>query len=185
MGFTPLSGVVMGTRSGDIDPALVAYLIASMNIPVEQVMHILNHESGVLGISGLSSDFRDLVSAAKQGHERAGLALSVYAYSVARGIGSLIPAIGGLDVLVFTAGVGENSPEMRSRVCDFLPWLGVSLDQVKNLSGTPERDISTQDAPVRILVIPTDEEKMIAQETMNILINDGRPSCADSSGFRP
>ena len=180
MGFTPLSGVVMGTRSGDIDPALVAYLIKSMNIPAEKAMHILNNESGVLGISGLSSDFRDLVTAAEQGHERAGLALKVYAYSVARGIGSLIPAIGGLDVLVFTAGIGENSPDMRSRICDFLPWLGVRLDSAKNLSGTPERDISTQDAPVRILVIPTDEEKMIALETMGILKNDSLPSNADS-----
>jgi acetate kinase len=181
MGYTPLSGVVMGTRCGDIDPALVAYLMGNMNIPLEETMNILNNESGVLGISGLSSDFRDLASAAEQGHERAKLALSVYAYSVARGIGSLIPAIGGLDVLVFTAGVGENSPQMRSMICDFLPWLGVNLDPAKNLSGRPELDISCQDAPVRVLVIPTDEEKMIAQETMNILKNSNLLSCAENS----
>jgi acetate kinase len=180
MGFTPLSGVVMGTRCGDIDPALVAYLIKDMNIPVEEVMRILNYESGVLGVSGLSSDFRDLFAAEQKGHERAALALSVFAYSVARGIGSLIPAINGLDVLVFTAGIGENSPRMRQRICDYLSWLGISLDQEKNSSEAPETDISLKGSPIKVLVIPTDEEKMIAVETMNTLKNCDQSPCAES-----
>ena len=180
MGFTPLSGVVMGTRCGDIDPALVAYLIKDMNIPLEEVMRILNYESGVLGVSGLSSDFRDLFAAEQKGHERAALALKVFAYSVARGIGSLIPAINGLDVLVFTAGIGENSPRMRQRICDYLSWLGISLDPEKNSSEAPETDISLKGSPVKVLVIPTDEEKMIAVETMNTLKNCDQSPCAES-----
>jgi acetate kinase len=179
MGFTPLSGIVMGTRCGDIDPALVAWLIKDMNIPLEEAMRILNYESGVLGISGLSSDFRDLFTAAENGHERAALAINVFAYSVARGIGSLIPAINGLDVLVFTAGIGENSPRMRQMICSYLSWLGINLDPEKNSSGTPETFISLEGSPVNVLVIPTDEEKMIAVETMNTLENSGRSSCEE------
>ncbi len=179
MGFTPLSGIIMGTRCGDIDPALVAYLIEDLNIPVYEAIRILNHESGVLGISGLSSDFRDLFSAAENGHERAALAVKVFAYSVARGIGSLIPAINGLDVLVFTAGIGENSPRMRKMISDYLSWLGINLDPEKNSSGTPETDISLSGSPVNVLVIPTDEEKMIAVETMNTIENSGRSSCEE------
>ncbi|HEY9159834.1 MAG TPA: acetate kinase [Desulfomonilia bacterium] len=180
MGFTPLSGIVMGTRCGDIDPALIAYLIDDLNIPVHEAMRILNHESGVLGISGLSSDFRDLFSAAGNGHERAALALNVFAYSTAKGIGSLIPAINGLDVLVFTAGIGENSPRMRQMICDYLSWLGISLDHEKNVSGILENDISLGGSPVSVLVIPTDEEKIIAVETMNILKNSGQPELEES-----
>jgi acetate kinase len=179
MGFTPLSGIVMGTRCGDIDPALVAYLIEDLDIPVNEAMRIFNHESGVLGVSGLSSDFRDLFSAARDGHERAALAINVFAYSVARGIGSLIPAINGLDVLVFTAGIGENSPLMRQMICGYLSWLGITLDPEKNSSGIPEAVISLEDSPVNVLVIPTDEEKMIAVETMNTLENSGRSSCEE------
>ncbi len=179
MGFTPLSGVVMGTRCGDIDPAFVAYLIKNMNLPLEEAMRILNYESGVLGISGLSSDFRDLFSAAETGHQRAALALNVFAYSVARGIGSLIPSINGLDVLVFTAGIGENSYQMRQLICGYLSWLGICLDPAKNIQGTPERDVSSPETQVRVLVIPTDEEKIIAQETMSILTNGGQPTCQD------
>ena len=169
MGFTPLSGLVMGTRCGDIDPALVSFLSNKENISVEVVVDMLNRESGVLGISGLSSDFRDLEDAAAGGNKRAKLALRVFAYSVARGIGSLIPAIGGLDVLAFTAGVGEHSPQMRRRICDFLSWLGIALNEDKNLSGTFEGEISVPGTKVKVLVVPTDEEKMIAEETRTIL----------------
>ena len=169
MGFTPLSGVVMGTRCGDIDPALPAHLVETLNIPLAEVMSILNHESGVLGISGLSPDFRDLESAAGGGHARARLALDVYAYSVARGVASLVPAMGGLDALVFTAGIGENSPRMRARVCTFLEWLGVVLDAEKNGRGDPEADVSRSGSPVRVLVIPTDEERLIARDTVSVL----------------
>ena len=123
MGFTPLSGLVMGTRSGDIDPAVVSFIMEKEKCSIAQAIEILNRQSGVLGISGISPDFRDLRKEADGGNERARMALDVFAYSVARGVGSLIPAIGGLDALVFTAGIGENSAAMRQRICGFLSWL--------------------------------------------------------------
>jgi acetate kinase len=169
MGFTPLSGLVMGTRCGDIDPAVVSFLVEKEHCSLTSVMDILNRESGVFGISDISPDFRDLEKGAGLGNERARLALTVYAYSVARGIGSLIPAIGGLDVLVFTAGVGEHSPLMRRRICAFLSWLGIALDEDKNLAGAVEGEISRSETKVKVLVVPTDEEKMIAQETRAVL----------------
>jgi len=169
MGFTPLSGLVMGTRSGDIDPALVAFIAEKEHLSAGAVVDLLNQESGVLGLSGLSRDFRDLERAARDGHERARLALAVFAYSVARGIGSLLPAIGGLDALVFTAGVGENSPSTRSRIAAHLSWLEVGLDEDKNRRGTPESDISAAGAPLRVLIVPTDEEVMIAREKAKLL----------------
>ncbi len=165
MGYTPLAGLVMGTRCGDIDPALVAFLSEKEGLSVEVVMDILNRQSGVLGISGLSHDLRDLEEAALMGHKRAGLALKVFAYSVAKGIASMIPASGGLDVLVFTAGIGEHSPEMRERICSYFQWLGLSLDKESNWRGDAEGRISRPGSRVEVLVIPTDEEKMIAQET--------------------
>jgi acetate kinase len=165
MGFTPLSGLVMGTRCGDIDPALVAFLSEKEGLSVGAVMDILNRQSGVLGISGLSQDLRDLEKAALMGHQRADLALNVFAYSVAKGIASLIPAIGGLDVLVFTAGIGEHSPDMRERICAFFQWLGLSLNKESNWREDAEGKISRPGSLVEVLVIPTDEEKMIAQET--------------------
>lgn len=171
MGFTPLSGLVMGTRCGDIDPALVSYLARKEENSLAQVMDMLNRESGVFGISGISPDFRDLEREMNLGNEQARLALTVYAYSVARGIGSLIPAINGLDMLVFTAGIGEHSPNTRRRICAFLSWLGVALDENKNIDGDGEREISVRESPVKILVVPTDEEKMIACETREVLRN--------------
>lgn len=170
MGFTPLSGLVMGTRSGDIDPAVVSFIMEKEYSSMSGVMDILNRHSGVLGISGLSPDFRDLEKAAAEGHERAHLALIVFAYSVARGIGSLIPAIGGLDALAFTAGIGEHSPQMRQRICAFLSWLGIVLDEGKNDKGDDERVISSQESRINVFVIPTDEEKMIAEESWAILL---------------
>jgi acetate kinase len=171
MGFTPLSGLVMGTRCGDIDPALVSFLANKENLSVEAVVDMLNRESGVLGISGVSSDFRDLEDAAADGNKKAKLALAVFAYSVARGIGSLIPAIGGLDCLVFTAGVGEHSPRMRRRICAFLCWLGIELAEDKNIDGAFEGEISVPGTKVKVLVVPTNEEKMIAGETRAVLQN--------------
>jgi len=171
MGFTPLSGLVMGTRCGDIDPALVSFLANKENISVSAVVDMLNRESGVLGISGVSSDFRDLEDAAADGNKKAKLALAVFAYSVARGIGSLIPAIGGLDCLVFTAGVGEHSPRMRRRICAFLCWLGIELAEDKNIDGAFEGEISVAGTKVKVLVVPTNEEKMIAGETWAVLQN--------------
>ena len=169
MGFTPLSGLVMGTRSGDIDPAIVSFIMEKEQCPLTGVMDILNWQSGVLGISGVSPDFRDLEKEGDRGHERARLALAVFAYSVARGIGSLIPAAGGLDALAFTAGIGENSPNMRRRICAFLSWLGIVLDEDQNIDGVGERAISAGESKVKILVVPTDEEKMIAEESWAVL----------------
>ncbi len=169
MGFTPLSGLVMGTRSGDIDPAVVSFIMEKEGYSMAGVMDILNRQSGVLGISGVSPDFRDLEKAAVEGHERARLALTVFAYSVARGIGSLIPAIGGLDALAFTAGIGEHSPQMRQRISGFLSWLGIVLDEDENSGGEDERIISTRESKVNIFVIPTDEEKIIAEESWAVL----------------
>jgi acetate kinase len=159
----------MGTRSGDIDPALVSFLVEKEQSSLAQVMDMLNRESGVFGISGISPDFRDLEKEASLGNERARLALNAYAYSVAKGIGSLIPAAGGLDVLVFTAGVGEHSPNMRRRICAFLSWLGIVLDENKNIAGFVEGEISLPGTKVKIFVVPTDEEKMIAEETQAVL----------------
>jgi len=169
MGFTPLSGLVMGTRSGDIDPALVSFLVEKERGSLPQVMDMLNRQSGVFGISGISPDFRDLEEAAVRGNERAKLALSVFAYSVARGVGSLIPALGGLDALVFTAGIGEHSPDMRRRICAFLNWLDLDLDENKNTAEFSEGEISLPGTKVKVLVVPTDEEKMIAGESQAVL----------------
>jgi acetate kinase len=169
MGFTPLSGLVMGTRCGDIDPAVVSFIQEKEQCSLASVMDILNRHSGVFGISGISPDFRDLEKEASLGNERVQLALDVYAYSVARGVGSLIPAIGGLDVLAFTAGIGEHSPNMRRRICVFLSWLGIDLDEGKNKESVIEGEISLPGAKVKVLVVPTDEEKMIAQETRAVL----------------
>jgi acetate kinase len=169
MGFTPLSGLVMGTRCGDIDPAVVSFIMDKEQCSLAQVMDILNRQSGVFGISGISPDFRDLEKEADQGNERARLALAVYAYSVARGIGSLMPAAGGLDALTFTAGIGEHSPNMRRRICAFVSWLGIILNEDQNIDGDGEREISARESKVKVLVIPTDEEKMIAEETRAVL----------------
>jgi acetate kinase len=170
MGFTPLSGLVMATRSGDMDPAVVSFIMDKESCSIAQAIDILNRQSGVFGISGISPDFRDLKREADAGHERARLALDVFAYSVARGVGSLIPAIGGLDALVFTAGIGENAPAMRSQICGFLTWLGISLDEEKNhADGAKEKIISAADSGVCVLVTPTDEEQLIARETRAVL----------------
>jgi len=169
MGFTPLSGIVMATRCGDIDPAIVSFIADKEQCSLPDVMEILNRESGVLGISGISPDFRDVEEKARQGNEKARLALSVFAYSVARGISSLIPAIGGIDVLVFTGGIGEHSAPMRQRICEFLSWLGIVLDDDKNTDKEMEEIISRSDTSVKVLVVPADEEIMIARETWALL----------------
>lgn len=169
MGFTPLAGLIMGTRCGDIDPAIIPYIAEKEGMDLSEVMDILNKNSGVLGISGLSSDFRDLEKAVLRGHRRSVLAIEMYSYSVSRAIGSLVPSTGGLDALVFTAGVGENSPAVRGRVCSRLGYLGVELDEKKNLVRGEKAEISTPASRVRVLVIPTDEEKMIAGETMALV----------------
>jgi len=169
MGFTPLEGLVMGTRSGDIDPAIVSYIKQKEGLDSGESTNILNKKSGVLGISGVSSDFRDLEEAVAQGNERAALALKVFAHRVRHYIGAYIAEMNGVDAIVFTAGVGENDINMRDIICSELGNLGIKLDLVKNKVRGKETIISRDDSKVKILLVPTNEELMIARDTYNIV----------------
>lgn len=169
MGFTPLEGLVMGTRCGDIDPSITTYISEKENLSAEQMNEIMNKKSGVLGISGISSDFRDIEAAAEEGNERAQLALKVFAHKVRAYIGAFIAEMNGLDALVFTAGVGENDISMRDIICNDLGNLGIKLDLVKNKIRGKEAIISRDDSPVTIMLIPTNEELMIARDTVEIV----------------
>ena len=168
MGFTPLEGLVMGTRSGDIDPAIVSFIAEKEGITLEEASDILNKKSGVLGISGVSSDFRDLEEAVAEGNERAMLALKVFAHKVRFYIGAYIAEMNGCDAIIFTAGVGENDVNMREYICTELGNLGIKLDPVKNKVRGKERIISKDDSRVKILLVPTNEELMIARDTESI-----------------
>ena len=165
MGFTPLEGLVMGTRSGDIDPALVTYIREKENLPQGAANDILNKKSGVLGISGVSSDFRDIEAAVEEGNERAQLALKVFAHKVRFYIGAYIAEMNGCDAIVFTAGVGENDITMRELICHDLGNLGIKIDPLKNKIRGKETIISPDDSRVSVLLIPTNEELMIARDT--------------------
>ena len=165
MGMTPLEGLVMGTRCGDIDPAIVTYLINNKKMTAEQVDSLMNKKSGVLGISGVSSDFRDIEGAAEKGNERAKLALEKFNYTVKKYIGSYAAAMGGLDVVVFTAGLGENSASNRFDICQGLEFLGIEIDAAKNNTRGKEVEISKDGSKVKVFVIPTNEEVMIARDT--------------------
>ncbi len=165
MGFTPLAGVLMGTRSGDIDPAIIAFIMEKENMSIKDIDNMLNKKSGVLGVSGLSSDFRDLENAAKEGNERAKLALDMFIYSVKRYIGYYASAMGGVDAVVFTAGIGENNGVMREAMLEGAEFMGIKIDSEKNKLRGEEMDISAPDATVKTLVIPTNEELMIALDT--------------------
>lgn len=167
MGMTPLAGVLMGTRSGDIDAAIVKYLMDSgICKSVAEVDQLLNKKSGVLGVSGISSDFRDLCAAAEAGDARATLALDVFGYQIKKYVGAYAAAMGGLDVIVFTAGIGENTPEVRGRVCAGLEFMGVEIDEALNQKvRSSETELSTATSRVKVLVIPTNEELAIARET--------------------
>ncbi|MDO5015671.1 MAG: acetate kinase [Eubacteriales bacterium] len=172
MGLTPLEGPLMGTRCGNIDPAIVGYLMDKHNLSTKDIDRIMNKESGVLGISGVSSDFRDLEAAAKEGNERAQLALDMFAYQVRKIMGSYIFAMGGVDALVFTAGIGENDAYMRKQICAGLADLGIEIDDEKNSSlRGKEADLATEASKVRVLLIPTNEELMIAKDTEEIVKN--------------
>ena len=168
MGFTPLEGLVMGTRCGEIDPAIIPFLMKKENMNPDQMDNYLNKKSGVLGISGVSSDFRDIEEAAEAGNERAQLALDVFAYKVRKYIGSYVAAMGGVDAIVFTAGVGENSIEMRDKICNGLEYLGTRIDPVRNKVRGKAQEISVEGAKVKIFVIPTNEELVIARDTKTI-----------------
>ena len=165
MGFTPLEGLAMGTRCGSI----ITFLMEKEGLSSQEVNNILNKESGVLGISGVSSDFRDIEKAAESGNKRAQLALDIFNYRTRVTIGSYVAAMDGVNVIVFTAGVGENSPNNRKQICDKLQFLGLSIDDDKNNIRGKESIISTEDSKVKVMVIPTDEELMIARDTKDLV----------------
>ena len=165
MGFTPLAGLPMGTRSGDLDAGILEYLMHKHNMDIDQMLNVLNKKSGVLGISGVSSDFRDLEKAKEEGSQRAALALDVFHYNVKKLIGSYAAAMGGVDAVIFTAGVGENGAVDRKTIVSGLEFMGIKIDDEKNSKRGEEIDVSTDDAKVRVLVIPTNEELMIAMDT--------------------
>lgn len=169
MGLTPLEGLVMGTRSGDIDPAIIEYLAHAMDKSLEDVMKILNKESGVYGLSGVSSDFRDLENAADEGNKKAQLAQDVFGYRVAKYIGAYTAAMNGVDAIAFTAGLGENNGIMRDYVCSYLGYLGVEIDKEKNKVRSEETIVSTPESKVKVLVVPTNEELAIARETVELV----------------
>ena len=170
MGLTPLEGLVMGTRSGDIDPAIMEFLAKKENLDIAGLMNVLNKKSGVYGLSNnLSSDFRDLSEAAADGTEIAELALDVFAYRVAKYVGSYTAAMNGVDNIVFTAGIGENSAIVRTMVCKYLGYLGIEIDEELNGKRGQEIIISTPESKVKVLVVPTNEELAIARETVALV----------------
>ncbi len=165
MGFTPLAGLPMGTRSGDLDAGILEYLMGRYNMDITEMVSILNKKSGVMGVSGVSSDFRDLDNAAAEGSERAALAVKMFEYGVKKYIGAYAAAMGGVDAIIFTAGIGENSADMRVNMVEGLEFLGARIDVEANKIRGEEKDVSAPDSKVRILVIPTNEELMIAKDT--------------------
>jgi len=169
MGFTPLEGLIMGTRSGDLDPAIPLYLIRNLNYTAEEVDDILNKESGLLGISEFSNDMRDIMKSAEEGNQNAKLAMEMFCYRIKKYIGAYTAIMNGLDVLVFTAGIGENEPEIRLMICDNMDYLGIKIDPQKNNFKAQEREISTSDSRVKVWVIPTNEELVIARETARLI----------------
>lgn len=169
MGLTPLEGLIMGTRSGDIDPAVVQFIANNENMTVDEVLNVLNKKSGVLGISGVSSDFRDLSAAAEDGNKRAQVALDAFIYRVAKYIGSYAAAMNGVDAIAFTGGIGENDCDTRKKICEYLGFIGVTVDEEKNKVRGTETYISTPDSKVKVMVIPTNEELAIARETLALV----------------
>lgn len=169
MGLTPLEGLPMGTRSGNLDPAIVEFLCNNEHLTPSEMLTILNKKSGALGISGVSSDYRDLAEGAKNGNERCALAIDIFYYNIIKLIGSYTAALGGADAIVFTAGVGENDAAMREFVCDKLAYLGVKIDKEKNKIRGEAVQISTPDSKIKVFVIPTNEELVIARDTEEIV----------------
>jgi acetate kinase len=174
MGFTPVEGLMMGTRSGSVDPGILTYLMRQGHLDAQGIDKILNQESGLLGVSGLSSDMRDILSGIQQGHKRAKLAFDIYVHRLRAAIGGMAAVLGGMDVLVFTAGVGENSAEVRAAACRGLEFLGLRLDNQANARPSLDQDLSAPDSRVRVLVIRAEEDWAIAKECWK-LTHSGRP----------
>ncbi len=168
MGFTPLAGVLMGTRCGDIDPAVAMYIMNKEGLTPDQMSDLMNKKSGALGLSGVSNDFRDLDAAAAEGNERAQLALDMFTYQVTKYIGSYAAAMGGVDAIVFTAGIGENNDVMRSDIVKTLKFLGAEMNEEENKKRGEARIVSTSDSKVKVCVIPTNEELAIARQTLEV-----------------
>lgn len=169
MGFTPLEGLIMGTRCGDIDPAVVSFIMEKEGLNNKEIDELMNKKSGVLGLSGVSSDFRDIEAAAKEGNKRAKIALDSFHYKVAKYIGEYTSTLNGVDAIVFTAGLGENSKSSREEICKYLKWLGIELDEEKNSKRGEEIEITVPSSKVKVLVIPTNEELVIARDTKELL----------------
>ena len=173
MGMTPLAGLMMGTRCGDLDPSVVNYLKYTLNITGHQLDEILNKKSGLLGISGVSSDKRDVEKAAKEGNKRAQLASDMLNYQIKKTIGSYIAAMGGVDAIIFTGGIGEHDADSRAKICHHMDWLGIRIDTDKNRDahnqGKDVVEITAWGARVRTLIIETNEELMIARDTKEVL----------------
>jgi acetate kinase len=174
MGFTPVEGLMMGTRSGSVDPGILTYLMRQGHLDAQGIDKILNQESGLLGVSGLSSDMRDILSGIQQGHKRAKVAFDIYVHRLRAAIGGMAAVLGGMDVLVFTAGVGENSAEVRAAACRGLEFLGLRLDNQANARPSLDQDLSAPDSRVRVLVIRAEEDWAIAKECWK-LTHSGRP----------
>ena len=169
MGLTPLEGLVMGTRCGDIDPAIIPFLMDKEELTIQEIDNIINKQSGLYGVSGISNDSRDIDSAAGKGHEKAQTALEIFDYRVAKYIGAYMVAMGGIDAIVFTAGIGENQSSTRKVILEYLSFLNIELDQAANQVRKQEIDITTPDSKIKVLVIPTNEELMIARDTKEVI----------------
>jgi len=175
MGFTPLEGLIMGTRCGDLDPAIVFFLHRRAGLNIDEIDNLMNKKSGLLGISGIGNDVRTIISNAKSGNKRCQLALDMFAYRIKKYIGAYTAVLGSLDVLVFTAGIGEKSPEIRSMICNNMEMLGIELDEEKNRGAKGvESIISSEKSKVKVLVIPTDEEKMIVSDVVKLVREVGK-----------
>ncbi|MBQ8558820.1 MAG: acetate kinase [Tyzzerella sp.] len=169
MGLTPLEGLVMGTRSGDVDPGALEFLAKKEGLDIAGLLNMLNKKSGVHGLSGISSDFRDLAAGAEAGNRQAQIAIDVFAYRVAKYVGSYVAAMNGVDAIAFTAGIGENDGSIREKVCSYLGYLGIEIDKEANGKRGEEIVISTADSKVKVLVVPTNEELAIARETVALV----------------
>lgn len=172
MGFTPLEGLMMGTRSGSVDPGVLTHIFQAQNLDAEKLDHILNHDSGLLGVSGISSDMRDVLAAAAKGNVRAKLAFDIFIHRLQSEIGSMAASLGGIDVLVFTAGIGENSPEVRRAACTKLEFLGVMLDEAANSELHSDAEISRATSRARVLIIRAQEDWAIARKCIELLRTD-------------
>jgi acetate kinase len=169
MGFTPLEGLMMGTRSGSVDPGILTYLMRQGRLQAQEIDDVLNKESGLLGISGISGDMRKILASMKQGHSRAKLAFDIYVHRLQAGIGAMVAVLGGIDVLVFSAGVGENSTEVRDAACKQLAFLGLKLDDAANAQHPSDRDVAAPDSSVRVLIIRAQEDWVIAKECWHLI----------------